>query len=143
MKRSVWVVKKAIISGQVGQGPMLQNRNLNQVWRKHHARMADRHLASLANAAIRADPTLDKDSMMAIFTGHVKHPDQMQGDQLSRVRSQAYKQAYGTPNANMALLPALVAAMASEGHSCEYTTFDGIGMVAVVLAVTKSESDRL
>lgn len=144
MADNKWVVKKVKLSGVMGQGPQLVAGRVEQNWRKNQARTAftEEQLAFHAKTPIQAQPSLSRKSLVALFAGVIRFPDQIPSDVWSRVRRKAYNFAFGIPNDNVSRLPALRAEMEKHGHSLEFESCDGNAMVASILSVRKAECER-
>lgn len=145
MRTKKWHVKSASFSGERGGGPRLASGDIDLDWRKGHGKTAfsEKDLAFHTKNAILANPAMDSDGFVALFTDFLRYPDQLASDTWSRTRKQAYILAFGAPDDNIAMLPRLVSEMERRGHALEYTTYGGAAAVSVILSVRKAEADRL
>lgn len=74
-----------------GRGPYSVDGMIDLEWRKGHARTAftDEKLARRAKKPIEANPTLDRDDLIAIFDNVLRYSGFVRSDQWSRARKLA------------------------------------------------------
>lgn len=145
MSKALWIVSKAEVSGETEEGPMVTDGSTQQDWRAGHARTAhpDKVLAYHARAAVRPSPVFPRASLAALFSNFLRYPQQIPGDQWTRVRKLDFAMEHGVPDDNIKTLPALKNELEHHGHACEFTSVNGAAMDATIYAVKEAEHGRL
>lgn len=98
-----------------------------------------RHVAGL----IRVEPHAQGSAIRASLDGYVREVRAIEGNMLSRIRQEAAKNAFCTPDENCEYLPVLKAKKESRGHKMELSTFSSAEMRAVLIGVGRDEHVRL
>ena len=94
-----------------------------------------RHVERLIRVKLHASGS----AIRAFLDGYVRDASAIEGNMLSRIRREAAKNAFGTPDENCRYLPVLQAKMESRGNKIELSTISSADMRAVLIGVGRDE----
>ena len=98
MKAESWIIRKCVISGEMGDSPMTTTGMWEQGWRAGAARTTytDQVLAFQCKDVVKSDPAISNAALIAYFTSYVRFASHILPEQWSRVRKIGYVLANGS-----------------------------------------------